>query len=143
MTLERLLYSISEMAIQQKIINYACAGPDIYALNGKTIKDWPVLFASPTGYHSVRQNSTVFSITLYYFDRLLEGSENEIGILSTAVEELKNIVRNIDLIPEVVTVEEVYQITNFTDTESFSDRVCGAWCTIRIEVLNDTICAEE
>ena len=142
MTLEKLLYEISEMAIHQEIINYSAAGSDIYGLNGRTIKDWPVLFVSPTGSHTVKEGTTIYSLTLYYLERLLDDSENEVGILSTAIEELKNIVRNVKLIDGVVDIEEIYQITNFIETEAFNDRVAGAYCTVQIEVLNNTICPE-
>lgn len=142
MTLEKLLWKISEMAIQQKIINFGAAGPDIYGLNGLTIKAWPVLFTSPTGSHTVHENSIEYNISIFYLDRLLTDSENEIGIMSTAIEELKNIIRNIAQFPEVIRVSEDYDITNFVETEAFNDRVAGAYATLNIEVLNDTLCAE-
>ena len=143
MTLQELLIAIEELGTREKIINYATAGADIYALNNNTVKDYPALFISPTGTHYIGINSTRFSITLYYFDRLLNDSENEIGILSVAIEELKNLVKGIEQIPGVVNVQDEYQCVNFTETEAFDDRIAGAYCTIDIEVLNNTICYEE
>lgn len=143
MTLLKLLREISRMAINQQIINYAAGGSDIYALNSQTIKGYPVLFSSPTGNHNVQKNTTEFSITIYYLDRLLDSSENELDILSTAVEELKNIVRNIEQIPGVIGVADEYQITNFTEVEAMNDRVCGAFCTLNIICQNETTCAQD
>lgn len=143
MTLLKLLREISRMAINQQIINYAAGGSDIYALNSQTIKGYPVLFSSPTGSHNVEKNTTSFSITLYYLDRLLDSSENELDILSTAVEELKNIVRNIEQIPGVIGVADEYQITNFTEVEAMSDRVAGAFTTLTVICSNETTCAED
>ncbi len=84
MTLENILYAITELGIKQKVINFAAAGADIYAaLNGITIKDYPILFVSPTGSHTVGENTTQWSITLYYLDRLLDDSSNDVGIICT------------------------------------------------------------
>lgn len=143
MTLENILYAITELGIKQKVINFAAAGADIYAaLNDITIKDYPILFVSPTGSHTVGENTTQWSITLYYLDRLLDDGSNDVGIMSTAIEQLKNMVLWIKNITGVVDVETQYDVRHFTDTESFNDRVCGAWTTIRIETLNAYICPE-
>ena len=141
MTLQNLLYKISEIAIAQDIIHFAAAGTDIYALNALTIKDWPVLFTSPTGSHNVKENTTEFSLTFYYLDRLLEGNSNELDILSVSIEQLKSLLKIIAQIDGVVNIDVEYQITNFTETEAFNDRVCGAYTTVMVEVVNDTICA--
>lgn len=143
MTLAELLYAINDMAIQEKIINFAATGPDLYELNSETIKDYPVMFTSPTGTHTVEENSTTFSITIYYFDRLLNDSQNDIDIMSTAVEELKNIVNGIKYIDGVMGVDSVWDIDNFVETEAFNDRIAGAYATLRIEVLNNTLCHED
>lgn len=143
MTLQKLINEIAIRAIKQKIVNSSGAGSDVYLLNGMTIKDYPILYTSPTGSHSVTKNTTEFSITLYYLDRLLNDSSNELDVLSTAVEELKNIVLNIEKIPGVVGVSDEYQITNFTETEAMNDRVAGAYTQLMVEVKNETICPEE
>ena len=140
MTLGSLITAIAEKAKQQKVINSSAAGTDIYTYFANTIKDYPTLFAAPTGQHIVAENTTTFSITLYYFDRLLNDSSNELDILSVAVEQLKNLVRWIMDIDGVVEVEQTYQITNFVETEALQDRCCGAYTTLRITVINETIC---
>lgn len=142
MTLQTLLYHISDVAISQTLINFTAAGTDIYSLNGMTVKDWPVLFISPTGSHTVKDNTTEFSLTFYYLDRLLTDSSNDLDILSVSIEQLKSILRLVAKIDGVVTVDSEYQITNFTETESFNDRVAGSYATVVVEVLNDTICPE-
>ena len=144
MTLQSLLYKISEIGIKQKVIQYAAAGADVYAaLNDTTIKDYPILFASPTGNHTVAENVTRYSITLYYFDRLLSDNSNDVNVMSTAIEQLKNMVKWIKTIEGVVDVSEEYEIRHFSDTESFNDAVGGAWATIQIDTLNAYICPEE
>lgn len=143
MTLETLLWKISEMAIQQKIINSSQAGTDIYTLNTSTIKDYPVLFTSPTGSQTAKDSSTVYTLTLYYFERLLQDSANDINIISVGIEQLKNVVRGIDMIPGVISVGTEYDIVPFVETEAFSDRIAGCYATIKVEAINETTCFVE
>lgn len=142
MDLEKLLYAICDVAIQQKCANFAAAGADIYALNAMTIKDWPVFFISPTGTHTALRDTTEFTLTVYYMERLLDSNVNDVTILSVAIEQLKNLVRHISELKEVVGVDEQYELYNFVETEAMNDRVAGAYATIRVEVINDTICPE-
>lgn len=143
MTLKYLLNEISRTAIRQKCINYAAAGSDIYQLNVLRVDSYPVLFISPTGNHTVNENTTTYEVTIYYLDRLTEGNFNDVDIQSVAIEQLKNMVRWIAVFDGVVSVSNEYQITNFIETEAFNDRVAGAYCTIEIEVLNAFTCPDE
>lgn len=143
MTLENLLYEISRLAIGQKIINYSAAGTDIYVLNGQTIKDWPVLFSSPTGTQYVKENSTVFTLTIYYLERMLSDLSNDVNVISVSIEQLKNLINGIKQIQGVMNVEDEYEVVGFTETEAFNDSVAGAYATIKVEVANNTICYVE
>lgn len=140
MTLEKLLWAISNLAIQQKTINYTMAGSDIYSINGRTIKDYPLFFISPTGTQQVRNNTTIYTLTIYYLDRLLDDLSNDVTIMSVAIEELKNIIRGIDQLEEVEDVADEYEITAFIETEAFDDKLSGAYATIRVECKNETTC---
>lgn len=140
MTLQDLLYKISRYAIKEPAVNYAAAGRSLYELNPSTIKDYAVVFASPTGNHTWTENLTTYSITLFYLDRLLADSSNDISIFSAAIEVLKDIVRALRNDGEIVEVGDNINFINFTETERLSDRVCGAYCTVEISVLNATSC---
>ena len=140
MTLENLLYNIGNTAIKNKVINYAAAGSSIFELNAETIVDYPLLFASPTGNHEVRVNTTDYEITLYYIDRLLRDSANDVQIFSTGVEQLKLIMRMIENIDGVIEVADTYSISNFAETEKMNDSVAGAFATVTITVLNVSEC---
>lgn len=140
MTLKTLLNSIADLAINEKIIQYSVAGTSLYQLNPKQIDAYPVLFQSPTGEHLVTENYTTYTITLYYFDRLTEDSINDIDIYSASIEELKNLVRKIENLEGIQKVVDGYRITNFADTESFDDRLAGAYTTIEIVTVNNNIC---
>lgn len=142
MTLENLLYNIGRTAIRNKVINYSAAGSSIFELNAETIVDYPMLFISPTGNHEVRLNTTDYEITLYYLDRLLRDSANDIQIFSTAVEQLKLVMRMIENIEGVVEVSDTYNISNFSETEKMNDSVAGAFCTVTITVINVSECSD-
>lgn len=140
MTLLELCNAIGDMAIEQKIINYAAAGTDINALNTQTIKDYPVCFVSPTGQHRVEENTTRYSLTLYYVERLLADSSNEMEILSVAVEQLKNLIIGIGGLDGVVGVDTNWMIQNFVATEDFADRLAGAYAQVEVIAVNDFRC---
>ena len=142
MTLKNLLNAINTLALNEKIINYATAGTSLYSLNPKNIENYPVLFSSPTGDHLVEERTTTFSITLFYFDRLAAGDEDNIDIYSAAIEQLQTLILKIGNLNGVLKVEDGYRITNFADTETFDDRLCGAYAQIDIVTNNLYLCAE-
>lgn len=140
MTLKKLLNIIGEMAISQKCCHYSACGTSIAQLNPIPIDSYPVLFTAPTGNHRVQENTTTYEITLYWIDRLLEDNTNDIDIFSNSIEQLKNIIIGIRDLVEVVDVDFNYIIRNFTNTEAMDDRLAGAYCTIQITVINETLC---
>lgn len=141
MTLLTLTAAIQELALNQKVINFSQAGTDVYALNTQTIKDYPAAFITPVGNQRVEENVTHYNLVIYYFDRLLNDSSNEMDILSVAIEQLKNLAIWIKDIAGVADVDWNYNIMPFTDTENFSDRLAGAYMTLEITAVNETVCA--
>ena len=138
-----LITTIAKYGIGKKIINFSAAGSSIYEINEITIDSYPILFASPTGTHTVEKDTTRYEITLYYLDRLLGDSSNEMDALSTGVEALKNIIWGIGQLDGIVSVSESLDIRNVTETEVFNDRLAGAYCTFEVVVLNAYTCPEE
>ena len=143
MTLKILLKNIGEMGKAQKLVNFSAAGTSLDQINGMEIKWYPLLFSSPTGAHTVMQNTTRFEITLYYIDRLLPDYSNDLDIFSSSIENLKNIINGIKDLPGVLEVEDNYVVRNFTNTEKMNDSLAGAYATIRVQVANDTVCYDE
>lgn len=142
MNLQTLLNKIAHVGIAQKTINCSASGASIYALNPETVKDYGLLFATPTGSHEYTENVTRYTITLFYLDRLVESSTNDINIFSAGIETLKNIIMTLRNDPEIVEIGDRINFINFTETERLSDRCAGAYCEVQITVINDTICAE-
>ena len=142
MTLKNLLDTIGVIGINDRLINFAGAGGSVYEINDLTIRDYPILYVSPTGTHRTDQNTTTYQLTIFYIDRLLEDSSNSLDIHSAGVEVLKNIIRKIEDTEGIVSVSDEYTITLFTETEKMKDRCNGAYATLEITVLNGYVCAD-
>ena len=142
-TLERLLYSLSNLAINEKLVNYAAAGASFNILNGLTVKDYPVIFIQPQGQHKFEENFTTYSLNIFYVDRLSSDDANDIAIYSTAIEVLKNYLRKVEMQSYVVGIETVYYGENFVDTHGKSDRCAGCVMKVKIKILNEGICYED
>ena len=142
MTLETLLYNIGELALKNNLVNAYFAGGSLYELNAETINEYPIIFLTPAGDHTVKENTTRYSLTIYYADRLWDDDRNETDICSAAIETLKNLMRQISYLDWVAYVQEEPAIRLFTETERMNDRVAGAYMQIWVEVLNASTCPE-
>lgn len=142
MTLETLLYNIGELALKNNLVNAYFAGGSLYELNAETINEYPIIFLTPAGDHTVKENTTRYSLTIYYADRLWDDDRNETDICSAAIETLKNLMRQISYLDWVAYVQEEPSIRLFTETERMNDRVAGAYMQVWVEVLNASTCPE-
>lgn len=142
MTLETLLYNIGELALKNNLVNAYFAGGSLYELNAETINEYPIIFLTPAGDHTVKENTTRFSLAIYYADRLWDDDRNETDICSAAIETLKNLMRQISYLDWVAYVQEEPSIRLFTETERMNDRVAGAYMQVWVEVLNASTCPE-
>lgn len=142
MTLISLSKQLGEMAKAQELVNYSAAGSSLGEINPLAVDFYPFFYIIPSGSHQVLENTTRFSLVLYYIDRLLEDNTNTLDIFSSAVENLKNIIRGARQIPGVVDVDDTYTIRCFMP-EKLNDRLAGAYAEVRITCENDTICFEE
>ena len=78
MTLKQLLKELGEMAKSQQLVNYSAAGASLAEINPMDIDFYPLFYTIPSGTHQVLENTTRFSLVLYYIDRLLEDNSNTI-----------------------------------------------------------------
>ena len=140
MTLEELIKKIGEMAIQNSLVSWYGGGGSIYELNNLTIKDYSLIYVSPTGTHTATNNYTQFNLTIFYMDRLIDDNSNDVQVFSTGVEVLKNIIRGLMSIDGVLGISDTYTIQNFTETEKMSDKCGGAYATLDIMVADNGVC---
>lgn len=140
MTLEALQYLVTDLALKRNLVNCAISGPSIYAINPEDIKEYPLIYISPTGTHTIKENTTRYSLTFFYMDRLFEDSSNEESVNSAGIETLRNLKLQLSKIEVVTDIQEDAEIRLFTETERMADRVAGAYMTIWIETLNPSTC---
>lgn len=141
MTLQDILNKVSMYAKKEQTVNCSLAGRSIYEINPATITNYGLVFTSPTGNHSWNENLTTYTLTLFYMDRLLEDSSNDITIFSASIETLKDIIKALRKDSDIVDVSDTVDFISFTETEKMSDRLAGSYCTIEITVLNETTCS--
>ena len=140
MTLEYLMQAIGEIAIHNNLVGWYGAGGSVYAVNAENVKEYPLLFMSPTGDHLVRENTTRYTVTIFYMDRLFDDDANATQVTSNGIETLKNLYRQIPQIEWVTDVQEEPRVRIFGETEKMNDRVAGAYMTLWIDVLNPSVC---
>lgn len=140
MTLEATQYLITDLALKRNLVNCAMSGPSVYAINPEEIREYPLIFVSPVGSHTIKENTTRYSFTVFYMDRLLEDSSNEDTIGSAGLETLRNLKLQLSKIEVITDIQEEVDIRLFTETERMADRVAGAYMTIWIETLNPSTC---
>lgn len=140
MNLEQLIAKVGDYAITHKLVNWYAGGANVYDINNGEIRDYAVVYFSPTGNHTVTENITTFSVTVYYIDRLIDDSSNDTQIFSTGIEVLKQIIRGISDIEDVLGISDSYTITNFTETFKMADKCAGAYATLEITVKNENSC---
>lgn len=143
MSLEELIKQIGKMAIKNSLVSWYGGGGSIYELNSLTIKDYSLIYVSPTGTHTATNSYTRFAITIFYIDRLLDDNSNDVQIFSAGVEVLKNIIKGLGMIDGVIEVSNSYTIQNFTETEKMSDKCAGAYATLEVIVKNNDDCYVE
>lgn len=140
MTLEATQYLITDLALKRNLVNCAMSGPSVYAINPEEIREYPLIFVSPVGSHTIKENTTRYSFTIFYMDRLLEDTSNEDTIGSAGLETLRNLKLQLSKIEVITDIQEEVDIRLFTETERMADRVAGAYMTIWIETLNPSTC---
>lgn len=133
---------ISRIAIDTHLFNYAAVG-NPQELNPENIKEYPVFLLTPSGSFEENDYKEVYNVAFYYFDRLLDDNSNEMNVYSTAVATLKTFIKAIKQLDFIVSIDD-YSIQPFraVDTQVLADRCAGAYASLRITVLQDSICAE-
>lgn len=138
MTLLETINFLNHIAATQPNVNGIVETGDIYDLNKDEYQQKYSAFCVTQNTHSVGEEFTTFSFTLFYVDRLTLDKSNKIEIQSTAVEFFGNFIK---------TVMEKYkwldwsngEVTTFT--EKFSAECAGAYMNCNITTVNQSLCA--
>lgn len=138
MTLIEVINLLDWIAQNQPNVNGIVETGDIYDLNKDEYQQKYAAFCATQNTHSVNEDFTIFSFTLFYVDRLTLDKSNKIEIQSTAVEFFANLIKTImQKFPSLDWTNG--DITTFT--EKFSAECAGAFMTCSITTKNQSICA--
>lgn len=138
MTLYKLIEIIKNISLKHPNVGSVNEG-DIYTINSSP----SVKYANVTiTQNSHSQDSTYdhYGLTLFYTDRLVDDMEsNRLQIQSTGKQMLSNI---INYICDEFDVE-CDNISFQPFTQRFTDECAGVYATITVDVIKETLCAEE
>lgn len=138
MTLIEVINLLNYIAGSQPNVNGIVETGDIYDLNKDEYQQKYAAFCVQQNTHTVTQDFTTFSFTLFYADRLTLDKSNKIEIQSTAVEFFSNFIK---------TIMAKFDSLDFTNgevnpfTERFSAECAGAFMNCRITTANKSLCA--
>lgn len=138
MTLLEVINLLNFIAKNQPNVNGIVETGDIYDLNKEEYQQKYAAFCVQQNTHTVTQDFTTYSFTLFYADRLTLDKSNKIEIQSTAVEFFSNFIK---------TIMTKFDNLDFTNgevtpfTERFSAECAGAFMNCRITTANKSLCA--
>lgn len=132
MTLYEIVNKLKDIAKKQPNINYVGEG-DIYTLNSLPNIDYSVFFVTQTT-HRQRENTLVYTLYLYYIDRLFTDECNTLDVQSNGIVALENIINTL-YNGEDITIDG--EITYNTFTHRFADACAGVYATVNIVVDNN------
>ena len=132
MKLKDLLIKMTNVASAEELINFSASMTSIYQFNSLDVKNYPACVISPTGNLEVVEGFETFNITVFVFDRLLDDSSNDIDIQSFAYEQIKALLKRFRTIENIVDIDSNYSIVPFTETERMSDKIMGAYATVKM-----------
>ena len=137
MNLLQVIQAIEKTAADQPAVN-SIVRNDVYRLNACPSVKYGV-FAWLQNEHTSSEESSLlsFNFTFFYVDRLQEDKRNEVEIQSQGIEALENILRRLS---DLGIFPGSYSFRTFN--ERFSDECAGVFCTVTLDVVKDTLCAE-
>ena len=139
MTLLELTKAVEGVAKLQPAVKMIVP-EDIFRLSNEMSAKYGV-FAWTQGAHSVDVESgmAIYTLTLFYVDRLLEDKTNAVEIHSVGVGTLTNVVRGV-VDNGDVWVDTALNFTTFS--QRFADECAGVFATVQFKTYQNSICVE-
>lgn len=141
MTLLDVIQLLKETAKKHKLLNSAISGASLYTINNLTIRDYAMLFIQPSYTDDYDDNIITYRLNLYYIDRLLNDSSNELDIYSAGNSFFTDFLNELKRIDGIFNVRYDSRINLFTETERLSDRCSGVWTTLYLQVQKESVCS--
>lgn len=139
MTLLETINLLNWIAKNQPNVNGIVESGDIFDLNKDEYQQKYSAFCVTQNTHTVGEEFTTYSFTLFYVDRLTLDKSNKLEIQSTAVQFFGNLIK---------TIMQKFDRLNWTNgdvtpfTEKFSAECAGAYMTCSITTPNNSLCAQ-
>lgn len=114
MTLNEIIGEIQAIGEGHKMIETVYNGPVMDALSESDLT-YPVM-TFDTGAGRISGSSLVFDFSFFFFDRLMQGGENEREVQSDQVEIAKDIVAQLRFPGAGYTIGDTVTVNLFTDT---------------------------
>lgn len=131
--LQSLIDRVKEIAEAVPNVNTVSTDNVYDAINGNRSFQYAGIIISQ-GTHRFTANQMFYSLNLIYVDRLVDNLEsNKIQIQSTAIDVLKNIIKQVCEEEDIDRTE----VTFDTFTERFNDLTAGAWAYVSFAVNED------
>lgn len=141
MTLLDVIQLLKETTKKHKLLNSAISGASLYTINHLTIRDYAMLFIQPSYTDDYDDNIMTYRLNLYYIDRLLNDSSNELEIYSAGNSFFTDFLNELKRIDGIFNVRYDSRRNLFTETERLSDRCSGVWVTLYLQVLKESVCS--
>lgn len=139
MTIYQTIKALENIALSHPQIRY-CGENDLYAvINADPNIKYSIFFITQNQHRSTEEWDK-YSFNLFYIDRLIEDSSNDVDIQSIGKEILTNIIQ-IFCNTYDAEIEGNYQFQPFM--QKFNDNCAGIYCTITLSIAKDDICPEE
>lgn len=139
MTLLELTKAVEGVAAMQPAVKMIVP-EDIFRLSNEMSARYGV-FAWTQGAHSVdvENGLAVYTLTLFYVDRLLEDKSNAVEIHSVGIDTLTNIVRGVMDFGDI-WVDSSLNFTTFS--QRFADECAGVFAAVQFKTYQNSICVE-
>lgn len=140
----QLTEKILNTAVTLDNVNFAMEG-NIYEINSLECTRYPLIFASAVRPAVEHEDYFSYYITLYYFDRIQDQTEdqnnvNSLTIRSNGITALSELVKRIREFDSVIDVPFENQYTCFGSTFVFSDYCLGVYTEIEVKLPKPTLC---
>ena len=139
MTLYQIISTLKQIALTQPNVKSATDGSVYDVMNANPSVKYNVVHFSQTT-HQSDEEFDYYGLNIFYISRLEDSLEdNRLQIQSIAKEVLDNIIRTFCENWGI----EFPSITYIPFTQKFADLCAGQYCTVRIEVPRELICADD
>ena len=140
----QLTERVLKTAVTLDTVNAAMEG-NIYEINSLEDTQYPLIFVSAVRPAIEHEDYFSYYLTLYYFDRLQEETEDvnnsdSLLIRSNGITALSKLVNEIRRFPEVIDVPFENQYTCFGSTMVFNDYCLGCYTEIEVKLPKPTLC---